>query len=270
MIKIIKIEYFDQFQCLMERCPDNCCCERWSISIDELTYNKYVNMNISDLDKKIKSTKPHTIIKHMGKCPFITENGLCSIQKEYGEEFLSNTCRAYPRFVSEHGDLFIENIGLSCPAVAQWIVSLDHKCQLEEQVYYENATEVNKSFMKTEAELLMNVVVELFYERNSIADSIAECYSMFGVNEALTMSLEFSKKYSLLLQNISICYLFERIMLQSKKQNPDYISVVERLCFILKQFEERCQKVYGDCEVYTTKQLSTALYQTMRDYDHEI
>lgn len=229
MIKIIKIEYFDQFQCLMERCPDNCCCERWSISIDESTYNKYVNMNISDLDKKIKSTKPHTIIKHMGKCPFITENGLCSIQKEYGEEFLSNTCRAYPRFVSEHGDLFIENIGLSCPAV-----------------------------------------VELFYERNSIADSIAECYSMFGVNEALTMSLEFSKNYSLLLQNISICYLFERIMLQSKKQNPDYISVIERLCFILKQFEERCQKVYGDCEVYTTKQLSTALYQTMRDYDHEI
>ena len=59
-------------------------------------------------------------------------------------------------------------------------------------------------------------------------------------------------------------------MLQSKKQNPDYISVIERLCFILKQFEERCQIVYGDCEVYTTKQLSTALYQTMRDYDHEI
>lgn len=269
MIKIIKIEYFDEFRCLMDKCPDNCC-HGWSISVDETTYNKYVNLNIPQLDTKIKSTKPHTIIKNMGKCPFVTEDGLCSIHKEYGEEFLSDTCKTYPRFVSEYGDLFIENIGLSCPAVAQWLVSLDHKCQLEEQVYYEDTAEINKSFMKTEAELLMDAVVEFFYERNSIAQSIAECYSMFGVNEALAMSSEFSENYSLLLQNISICYLFERIMLQSKKQNPDYVSVIGRLCFILKQFEEQCQNMYGDCQTYTVEQLSTALYQIMRNYDHEI
>lgn len=265
MIKTIKIEYFDEFRCLIDKCPDNCC-HGWSISIDEKTYN----LNISELDSKIKSTEPHTMIKQMGKCPFLTESGLCRIHKEYGEEFLSDTCKAYPRFVSEYGDLFIENIGLSCPAVAQWLVSLDRKCQLEEQIYYENTAEFNKTFMKTEAELLMNAVVGFFMKETSIVDSIAECYRMFGVNDVLTMSSEFSENYSLLLQNISICYLFERIMLQSKKQNPNYVSVVERLCFMLKQFEEQCQKLYGDCGLYTSKQLATALYQTMRNYDHEI
>lgn len=76
MLKIIKIENFDQFQCLMNRCPDNCCFENWSISIDDETYHKYVDMNIPELDMKIKPTKPHTIIKHLGKCPFIKGNGL--------------------------------------------------------------------------------------------------------------------------------------------------------------------------------------------------
>lgn len=47
MLEIIKMEYFDQFQCLMDKCSDNCCEEKWSISIDEETYQKYVNMNLA-------------------------------------------------------------------------------------------------------------------------------------------------------------------------------------------------------------------------------
>lgn len=270
MLKIIKIENFDQFQCLMNRCPDNCCFENWSISIDDETYHKYVDMNIPELDMKIKPTKPHTIIKHLGKCPFIKGNGLCSIHKEYGEEFLSNTCKSYPRFVSEYGDLFIENIGLSCPAFASWLVSLNHKCKLIEQVYYENSAEINKNYVKTEAEKIMQSVIERFYEKNSVEESIVACYSMFGADETLSIISDFSEKYSLLLQNISICYLFERIMLQSKKEKPDYIAVIQRICFILEQFEKKCQELYGICLIYTEEQLSTALYQTMRIYDHEI
>lgn len=270
MIKTIKAEFFDQFQCLMDKCPDNCCNERWSISIDEATYDKYLDMGIPNLEMKITATKPHTIINQEGKCPFVTEEGLCSIHKEYGEEFLSDTCKAYPRFVSEYGDLFIENIGLSCPASAQWIVSLNRKCRLIEDIYYEDKTETDKSFVKTEAELIMKSILECFYERNSIWESIIECYRKLGGDAIEVMNSKFCEMNSLLLQNISICYLFERIMLQSKKQNPDYRSVIERLVFILKQFEEQCQKNYGECLVYTAEQLSVVLYQIMRKYDHEI
>ena len=120
----------------------------------------------------------------------------------------------------------IENIGLSCPAFASWLVSLNHKCKLIEQVYYENSAEINKNYVKTEAEIIMQSVIERFYEKNSVEESIVACYSMFGADETLSIISDFSEKYSLLLQNISICYLFERIMLQSKKEKPDYIAAV--------------------------------------------
>lgn len=159
---------------------------------------------------------------------------------------------------------------LSCPAFASWLVSLNHKCKLIEQVYYENSTEINKKFVKIEAEIIVQTIIKHFYDKNSVVESITECYRMFGADGMLSITQEFSKNYSLLLQNISICYLFERIMLQSKKEKPDYISVIQRICFILEQFEEKCQKLYGVCLIYTEEQLSTALYQTMRIYDHEI
>lgn len=270
MLKIIKMEYFDQFQCLMDKCSDNCCEEKWSISIDEETYQKYVNMNLAELDMKIRSTAPHTIIKKSGKCPFMTENGLCSVHKDYGEELLSNTCRTYPRFVSEFGNLYIENLGLSCPAVAQWIVSLNYKCKLIEQVYYEDATEFDKKFVQTEAELLMKMIIDPFYKNDSLIDSFIECYRIFEVKGMLPLDSEFNKTYSLLLQNISICYLFERIMLQSKMEEPDYVSVIERLCYILIEFEKWCSQTYSECTSYTQEQLYMVLYRVMRLYDHEI
>lgn len=70
------------------------------------------------LDSKITKEVPHRIIPQDGKCPFITSEGLCSIHGTYGENLLSNTCKSYPRFVSEYGDLYIETLGLSCPAYA--------------------------------------------------------------------------------------------------------------------------------------------------------
>ena len=65
-------------------------------------------------------------------------------------------------------------------------------------------------------------------------------------------------------------------MLQSKKENPDYVAVIERLFLILKQFEEKCREISGndltltdEC-ILTEEQLANALYKVMRIYDHEI
>ena len=275
MIKIIKIEYFDQFKCIMDKCPENCCGD-WSISVDDETYNKWMDLEIPDLEMKVSNEIPHTIINKTGVCPFLTSNGLCSIHKDYGEEFLSNTCKSYPRFVSEYNNLFIENIGLSCPAAAEMLVCLDKKCKLTEQVYYENNDEINKVYVAAEVELIMKSIVNHFYEQDYIIDSIKKCFNMFGIEEDVLLDSVFAKKNSLLLQNISICYSFERIMLQSKKENPDYVAVIERLCLILRQFEEKCREISGngstltdEC-ILTEEQLANALYKIMRTYDHEI
>lgn len=59
-------------------------------------------------------------------------------------------------------------------------------------------------------------------------------------------------------------------MLQSKIEEPDYVSVIERLFFILIEFEKQCSQTYMECTSYTAEQLFTILYQLMRIYDHEI
>lgn len=56
-------------------------------------------------------------------CPFLAE-GLCSIQKKLGEEYLSFMCSAYPRITNVVDDVLQRSLDLSCPEAAR-IVLLD-------------------------------------------------------------------------------------------------------------------------------------------------
>ena len=56
-------------------------------------------------------------------CPFLSE-GLCSIQKKLGEEYLSFMCSAYPRVTNVVDDVLQRSLDLSCPEAAR-IVLLD-------------------------------------------------------------------------------------------------------------------------------------------------
>ena len=56
-------------------------------------------------------------------CPFLAE-GLCSIQKKLGEEYLSIMCSAYPRVMNVVDDVLQRSLDLSCPEAAR-IVLLD-------------------------------------------------------------------------------------------------------------------------------------------------
>jgi lysine-N-methylase len=51
-------------------------------------------------------------------CPMI-EDHLCSVQKEMGEDKLSNTCFTYPRTTSVLGDVYQQALTLSCPEAAR-------------------------------------------------------------------------------------------------------------------------------------------------------
>lgn len=42
------------------------------------------------------------------------EDGLCSIHKELGEEFLCNTCAIYPRSLTQVGGIKEKSLTLSC------------------------------------------------------------------------------------------------------------------------------------------------------------
>lgn len=267
MFKIIKTEYYDEFRCLMDECKDNCCDEDWIITIDDEVYEKYKSLGIDNLEEKITKDN-HSIIKKNGKCPFILENGLCYWHKEYGEDYLSNTCKSYPRFVSSYGDLYIQNIGLSCPASATWVVNLDHKCKIIDKIYFEDVNEITESYKKSSVETLMMEILKYFYTSDSFFDAIKKTYLLLGDEVNISSDNPLLTKNDLVFCNISICFLFEHIMLESKNEYPDYISTINQLCEIIGKIEDKY--LLENDSNNEKERLINSIYKTMRKEDHKI
>ena len=58
-----------------------------------------------------------------GLCSFLTEDGLCSIQKKHGEDFLTSICQSFPRVTYKLDENFFEqSMTLTCPLAAQMIL----------------------------------------------------------------------------------------------------------------------------------------------------
>lgn len=56
------------------------------------------------------------------KCHMMLEDGLCSIHKELGEEFLCITCAVYPRFLISVGNVTEKSLTLFCPEAARIVL----------------------------------------------------------------------------------------------------------------------------------------------------
>ena len=277
MFKIIKIEYYDKFKCWNAKCPDNCCYEKWNINIDEETYEKYLQCGMEQLDSKITKEVPHRIIPQEGKCPFITSEGLCSIHSTYGEKLLSNTCKSYPRFVSEYGDLYIEALGLSCPAVVSLLLEMQQKCILVEEVYYELEGEKGQAFPEQENEKVMKQIIALFYQSDSVEQSLEESYAFLGIEKRVNLDKdvlttrvkeEINSRYPFLFANLCISYLFEHIMLESKKDVPQYAEILDKCVFILETFGRQLSDCFQEGYVLEEEDIVTTLYKIMRKQDH--
>jgi len=115
----IKPSYYKNFKCTTSNCICTCC-SIWNIFIDDKTYNKYKSLKDKDFCKYIESnlTIPHHQIKlKHNLCPFLNENKMCKIQIKYGEEYLGETCRSFPREEHKYNNITKQNLLLSCPEV---------------------------------------------------------------------------------------------------------------------------------------------------------
>lgn len=114
--------YFSEFSCLASRCPDTCC-QGWAIQIDKKTLKRYKSESGS-LKKKLSQWvdfQTGNLKFQDGVCPFL-EQGLCSLQRECGEQMLCRTCRTYPRHAEEYGVRREYSLSLSCPEAARLLL----------------------------------------------------------------------------------------------------------------------------------------------------
>ncbi len=118
--KLLQPGYFDSFHCIGAACEDTCC-TGWIVHIDKTTFGKYGPSLRSLITINEKSANDDDYAKatlNGDSCPFLEER-LCSIQKQFGEDYLSNMCATYPRVLNRAGGMLRRSLDLSCPEAAR-------------------------------------------------------------------------------------------------------------------------------------------------------
>ena len=124
---ILQPKYVADFRCDGSKCNAKCCGNKWRIEIDVDTYKNYQRIKNPVMRKKILSSiKPSTnrigfeINFAEGKsCPLLCDDNLCYVQRNLGEEVLSNTCKRYPRIAKNIGKYQFRFLSMTCPVAAE-------------------------------------------------------------------------------------------------------------------------------------------------------
>lgn len=143
-MKIRVPDYFDDFKCIASECEDTCCAG-WGIVIDDETYNHYMNVK-GEFGEKLRSKivtegSENIFVLKGDDCPFLTENKMCDIYNNLGEDSLCYTCRQYPRVTEEFGSLREICLSLSCPEACRIILKSDKRVEFK---LIENNEEVTR------------------------------------------------------------------------------------------------------------------------------
>jgi lysine-N-methylase len=128
--------YAERFGCIGPDCEDTCCAG-WEVLVDASHYKKLKQkMDVSKEERedfrrgirrnrgvdKSDSRFALVVLDDQGRCGFFGEDRLCSLQKRYGSEVLSDTCAVYPRQVSLVGTRIELTAKVSCPEVARHLL----------------------------------------------------------------------------------------------------------------------------------------------------
>lgn len=119
--------YYRKFQCTGTDCRDNCCCVGWEIEIDPDTAQAYRSMEGALGDRLRAALYEEDGCTCMGqaegRCPFLDEQNLCSIQQTLGADMLGEICREHPRYYAWFDGLTEMGVGMCCEAAARLILS---------------------------------------------------------------------------------------------------------------------------------------------------
>lgn len=181
----------DKFHCKNSGCKHTCCA-LWDISVDKKTVKRYgVNEYfMNGIDGKTSCYKKD----RNGRCTFLDDDNLCKIIKNYGEKYISETCRIHPRFKNFFSDRTETGLGLCCEEVVRLLLS-------EKDVYFIKTGEKGKNKENTDFEnqvliyrrtlidkitksdkpllsLIEEIAFAIGYREESIADTADALYSL--------------------------------------------------------------------------------------------
>ena len=120
---------YDSFKCIADKCRFTCC-SGWDINIDINTYEKWnkENNKFKNMLNKLNFVDENNIIvnkKTSDSCPFLDDRGLCNIVKNNGDEYLSLTCKTFPRIENLFDGIKELTLSCSCPEVVDIIDKIE-------------------------------------------------------------------------------------------------------------------------------------------------
>lgn len=116
--------FYGSFRCLGGSCPLTCCRD-WDIVVDEAALRDYqrapagLRETIAANLVRDKEGDVCFCLTREGTCALLDGDGLCAIQRQWGEQHLCVHCGAYPRFVEEYGCMTEGSLAVSCPEAAR-------------------------------------------------------------------------------------------------------------------------------------------------------
>ena len=125
--------YYPYFRCIADACRHSCCIG-WEIDIDPVTREKYRTVEGPigrRLAEEIIDGEPSCFrLGENERCPFLREDGLCTLILELGEDSLCDICALHPRFRNYFSDRAEIGLGLCCEAAAELILTRGGETEL--------------------------------------------------------------------------------------------------------------------------------------------
>ena len=129
-------------------------------------------------------------------CPFLSENGLCSLQMQFGEEILSATCAMYPRVSVFNNSVLTRGCYTSCPEVLRILFTDENAFEINLRTVQIRGNTVEfkavlceneADFAKNPALALRNELFGLFFD--IISEKSAGIETNLAIGAAATKTL---------------------------------------------------------------------------------
>ncbi len=178
-----------QFRCMMDKCPATCC-SGWSVCWSRkeiLTLKSRCAGNLAEMcESAFPQINEYTPVKMNmeDNCPFL-KGGLCEIHRTLGEEYLSYTCREYPRITALVGDELIRSCKLTCFGVVERLISEELCMQLEISPAQDGEiSAIIASPQRTEQQKCIEIAQKLLWnEALEIHQALLMAAESFGIEE---------------------------------------------------------------------------------------
>lgn len=206
-MKYLFTDFYLEFECIGDKCMDNCCRAGWNIYVDDKTYNLY-----SALPEPKRSWICNNIVEHNqgrrfvmdedGKCPFLNENNLCRIFIEVSPDAMSDICKTYPRKMLEYYDVMMCTVTVSCPEVARMLLNRKQPISFE-YIEDENIEEVEGADWRLYNELINGLILSTNIFQNRSFDFWKRVYVVIELANTIQKHIE-SKELNSIREKIDV------------------------------------------------------------------